>query len=124
MKLLLDMNLSQLWLAVLEEAGIEAVHWSSLGTVYSSDQEIMVYARDHGYTICTQDLDFGLMLASTGDGRPSVLQIRAQRVLPHQIGEQVVSALRQMAAELDKGALVTVDPKKTRVRVLPLKPRD
>jgi predicted nuclease of predicted toxin-antitoxin system len=118
------MNLSQLWLAVLEEAGIEAVHWSSLGTVYSSDQEIMVYARDHGYTICTQDLDFGLMLASTGDGRPSVLQIRAQRVLPHQIGEQVVSALRQMAAELDKGALVTVDPKKTRVRVLPLKPRD
>jgi len=65
----------------------------------------------NGYTVCTQDLDFGLMLASTGDGRPSVLQIRAQGVLPHQIGDQVLEALHQMTPELDAGALVTVDPR-------------
>ncbi len=124
MKLLLDMNLSRLWVGYLEAAGFEAVHWSSIGTAFSPDPEIMVYAHDNAYTICTQDLDFGLMLAATGDGRPSVLQIRARDILPHQIGKQVVAALRRMAPELDRGALVTVDPKKTRVRVLPLGPRE
>ena len=123
MKLLLDMNLSRLWIPVLRGAGFEAVHWSEIGTAVSPDPEIMAHAKLHGYTVCTQDLDFGLMLAATGDGSPSVLQIRARDVLPHQIGDQVLKALARMSDELDAGALVTVDPKKTRVRVLPLKPR-
>ena len=32
-------------------------------------------------------------------------------------------ALQQMASELEEGALVTVDPNRTRLRVLPLQPR-
>jgi len=83
----------------------------------------MLFAQEHGYTICTQDLDFGSMLAATGHGRPSVVQIRAQDVLPIHIGPQVIRALFKMERELEAGALVTVDPKKTRVRVLPLRAR-
>jgi predicted nuclease of predicted toxin-antitoxin system len=123
MKLLLDMNLSQLWLAPIRQAGFEVVHWISIGDAYSDDADIMHYAQEHGYTICTQDLDFGLMLARSGHGSPSVVQIRAQDVLPKDIGPQVILALLRMGPELEAGALVTVDPKKTRVRVLPLKPR-
>jgi hypothetical protein len=32
----------------------------------------------------------------------------------------VIDALQQMGTELDQGALLTVDPKRTRLRVLPL----
>jgi predicted nuclease of predicted toxin-antitoxin system len=124
MKLLLDMNLSPLWLVPLREAGFEVVHWASVGDAYAADAEIMHYAQEHGYTICTQDLDFGLMLATTGHGRPSVVQIRAQDVLPKAIARQVIQALLKMRPFLDEGALVTVDPKKTRVRVLPLRSRE
>ena len=31
MKLLIDMNLSPTWVTAFAEAGIEAVHWSSVG---------------------------------------------------------------------------------------------
>ncbi len=31
MKLLVDMNLSLRWVAVLSDAGVEAAHWSTLG---------------------------------------------------------------------------------------------
>ena len=124
MKLLLDMNLSKQWVPVLEEAGFHAVHWSSIGAAISSDTQIMEYAKANGYSVCTQDLDFGLMLASSGEGKRSVLQIRAQGVLPHQIGEHGLEALRKVVSELEMGALVTVDPKRTRLRVLPLKPRE
>ena len=47
--------------------------------------------------------------------------IRAESVSPAAIGEQVVIALRQMAAELQAGALLTVDPSRTRLSLLPLR---
>ncbi|HEY5329030.1 MAG TPA: DUF5615 family PIN-like protein [Acidobacteriaceae bacterium] len=123
MKLLLDMNLSPLWLATLSHAGFEVIHWSAVGAANAPDHEIMLFAQERGYTICTQDLDFGSMLAASGNGRPSVVQIRSQDILPNGIGMQVVAALLRMSAELEAGALVTVDPRKTRVRVLPFRPR-
>lgn len=45
MKILIDMNLSPRWAAVLEQSGIGAAHWSSLGPVKTPDLEIMAYAR-------------------------------------------------------------------------------
>ena len=122
MKLLLDMNLSPLWLAPLQEAGFDAVHWSSVGRADAPDAELMRFASTNRMVVLTQDLDFGILLASSGADGPSVVQLRSDDVLPGGIGKQVVEALRQMEAELNAGALVTIDPKRTRVRVLPLKP--
>ena len=50
----------------------------------------------------------------------SVLQVRGQNVLPEDIGAIVIAALHQHDAELAAGALVVVELKKSRVRVLPL----
>jgi len=120
MKLLVDMNLSPRWVSMLSDAGIAAVHWSTVGARNAPDAEIMAYAAAHDYVVLTHDLDFGAILAATQGEKPSVVQIRAEDVSPHVIGSPVVSALRQMAEELKAGALVTVDPNRTRLRVLPL----
>jgi hypothetical protein len=37
---------------------------------------------------------------------------------------QVALALRQMRAELEEGALLTIDPKRTRLRLLPLRKKE
>ncbi|MCE1182521.1 MAG: DUF5615 family PIN-like protein [Rhodocyclales bacterium] len=124
MKLLVDMNLSPRWVSVLADAGVEATHWSTLGLISAPDSEIMAYAKLNEYVVLTHDLDFGAILAATHGEKPSVVQIRAEDVSPDVIGAQVVIALRQMAPELEEGALITVDPNRTRLRVLPLRPRD
>ncbi len=124
MKLLVDMNLSPRWIGLLEGAGIEAVHWSSVGASNAPDALIMAYASANGSIVLTHDLDFGTILAATHGEKPSVVQIRAEDVSPDVIGTQVIRALRQMAADLEEGALITVDPNRTRLRVLPLHPRD
>ena len=124
MRLLIDMNLSPRWVGVLTGAGIEAAHWSTLGANNAPDSEIMAYAAAHGYVVLTHDLDFGSILAATHGEKPSVVQIRATDVSPDVIGRQVIIALGQMAAELEEGALLTVDPNRTRLRVLPLRPRE
>ena len=121
MKILIDMNLSPRWQKFLTEAGLQAAHWSELGAGDASDLDIMAYAKAHDYVVLTHDLDFAAILVATHGKKPSVVQIRAEQLAPDVIGSHIVSALRQLAVELDYGALVTVEPKRTRMRVLPLR---
>lgn len=80
----------------------------------------MEYAEAQGFLILTSDLDFGIALAMKSACKPSVVQIRAEDLRPEIQGDTVIRALRQMKDELDRGALVTIEPKRTRLRVLPL----
>jgi predicted nuclease of predicted toxin-antitoxin system len=122
MKLLVDMNLSPRWVELLGKAGFDAAHWSKLGPSNASDAQIMTFARLNGYVVLTHDLDFGAILAATQGTKPSVVQIRSENVGPQVIGQPVIDALLQMTAELERGALLNVDPSRARLRVLPLIP--
>jgi predicted nuclease of predicted toxin-antitoxin system len=119
-QLVIDMNLSVEWVAELARHGWSAVHWSTVGDPAAEDAVIMAWARTNGFVIFTHDLDFATMLALTHATGPSVLQVRGQNVLPEDIGAVVIAALRQYDDALAAGALVVVDLKKSRVRVLPL----
>lgn len=120
MKLLIDMNLSPLWVEFLAGAGFASIHWSGIGKRDAPDSEIMDYASTHGFVIFTHDLDFGALLARRKTAAPSVLQVRTQEVLPEAIGQIVVRALEVSQTYLEAGALVTVDPERSRIRLLPL----
>jgi len=121
MKLLVDMNLSPAWAAVLTQAGWETIHWSGAGNPRATDAEIMAWARQRGFVVFTHDLDFGTILALTQAEGPSVIQVRTQDVTPAAIGKLVVAALRQFQAELEEGALIVLDEATARARILPLK---
>ncbi len=121
MKLLVDMNLSPRWIPLLRGAGWEATHWSEVGKANAPDSEIMTYAAAGNYVILTHDLDFGAILASTGQSIPSVVQIRTEDVSPEAVGQQTVEALRHLATQLEAGALLTIESDRTRLRLLPLK---
>ncbi len=79
----------------------------------------MEWARENGYIVFTHDLDFGALLATTRAQGPSVIQVRAQDVMPRTLGKRLARILRQYESSLEKGALITVDENKSRVRVLP-----
>lgn len=122
MRLLVDMNLSPRWTGFLAGAGIEAAHWSALGAATAPDAEIMAFAKTHDYVVLTHDLDFSAILAATQGAKPSVVQIRSGDVSPDAVGPAVVDAVRQMADDLERGALLTVEPNRRRIRLLPLQP--
>jgi predicted nuclease of predicted toxin-antitoxin system len=120
LRIVIDMNLSPQWVQVLERHNWQAVHWSSVGDPRAADQVIMDWARANRYVVFTHDLDFGAILAVTQAEGPSVLQIRAQNVLPDHLERFVVAALKQYSGLLESGALIVVDESTTRARVLPL----
>ena len=84
----------------------------------------MAYAMTNDFIVLTHDLDFSAILAATQGEKPSVVQIRADDVSPNVIGMQVVAALRQMESELEAGALLTIDPSRTRLNLLPLQRKE
>ena len=120
MRLLVDMNLTPRWVGWLAASGIEAIHWSDIGPGNATDREIMAHARANGLILMTQDLDFGAILAVTQGAGPSVVQIRAEIAIPETVGNAVVDALRQMADDIERGALLSIEPSRTRLRLLPL----
>ena len=123
MRILIDMNLSPRWVDVLADAGIECIHWSSVGETTASDSFIMAFAKGAGYVVLTHDLDFGSILAATHGDKPSVIQIRSRTLSTAAIGPFVVKTLIQMDAEIESGALLTIEPPRARIRLLPLNPR-
>ncbi len=120
MKFLLDVNLSPNWVLEFNKRGIEAVHWSQVGDIRASDAVIMQHARENDYIVFTHDLDFGAMLAATGASSPSVVQIRVQDVAPQSLGPRFFGNFDQIKPHLIQGALVIIDGRKNRVRILPL----
>jgi predicted nuclease of predicted toxin-antitoxin system len=122
MKILLDMNLPPGWVGFLRQEGFEAVHWSEVGDPRSSDTAIMTWAHDHGFVVFTHDLDFSALLAASHAAGPSVIQVRTQNVMPAAIGRDVVRVLRLCAAQIEDGAVVSIDKMASRVRILPIGP--
>jgi predicted nuclease of predicted toxin-antitoxin system len=120
MKILIDMNLSPTWVEAFIKVNIESVHWSSIGDQAAADSVIMAYAKVNGYIVFTNDLDFGIMLAVTKADLPSVIQVRAQDLLPEAISGLVVSSIEQFRPQLEAGALITLDTLRSRVRILPI----
>ena len=105
----------------LNGRGYQSLHWSDVGNPRAPDRAILSWARANEYVVLTHDLDFGTLLATVEPRGPSVIQIRSQDVMPDRLGDVLLAALHSHREALESGALVTVDPERSRVRILPIR---
>ena len=120
MKLLVDMNLSPCFVAALNDSGFSALHWSEVGAFDVPDIEILAYAFLNDQVVVTHDLDFSAILAKTRAIWPSVIQIRATQTNSRDFINTFITALNQYEKKLNQGALLTIEEKSTRIRLLPI----
>jgi len=120
MKFLLDMNLPPRLATVFRENGYESVHWIEVGVRTACDRDIVQWASENGWTIITNDLDFGAILALEGLRLPSVIQIRRLGLMPDAVFPILDRVIQQFTEELASGAIIVIDEKRMRVRLLPL----
>lgn len=121
MKLLIDMNLSPTWVPILEAHGWEAKHWSTVGPGNAPDTVFMRWARENGYVVLTQDLDFAQIPFATGDTGPSVVHLRMNNEFEPAARDRVCAALAQAESSLVQGALLTLSGTRARLRHLPIR---
>ena len=120
MKLLLDMNIPLSYSSLLAEKGVECLRWSDVGATRATDAEIMEYARNHDMIVLTFDLDFSAILSVTHEMTPSIVQIRASILYADRAVDLIASALQGNMEALNKGAILSIDINKARLRLLPL----
>ena len=120
MILLLDMNLSPKLVSMLARLQVDAKHWYMVGCPTATDTEIMAYAKENNCIVVTYDLDFTALLCAAQTQRPSVIQIRKQGIDIDILADLLATAVHQWGDELHNGAILTLDAKKLRVRLLPL----
>jgi len=122
MKLLLDQGLPRSAARFLREAGIDTVHVGEVGYAAADDATILQRARDEKRTVVTLDADFHALLALSQAMYPSVIRIRIEGLYGGQAADLIQTVLARCSEDLEHGAMVTVQPKRIRIRRLPLLP--
>ena len=76
------MGVSMSTVASLREAGYDAVHLRDEGFLRMADSDILDKARLENRVVLTFDLDFGDLLAASGEKLPSVIIFRLRNQTP------------------------------------------
>jgi predicted nuclease of predicted toxin-antitoxin system len=119
MKFLLNMNLPRQLGKQLAGAGHVCRHVGDIGMARASDTEIVAAARRNRETIITHDLDYGGLLAFSGEDAPSVIIFRVHNTRIQNLFDQFVSAWNEIEEPLSNGAIVILEDAVLRIRRLP-----
>ena len=120
MKILIDMNIPLDYSKFLKEKEIEIFRWSDVGLPNAPDEEIMQYAKANNFIVLTSDLDFSALLSMTHAIKPSIIQTRISLIRADRAVDMIISADKRYSNELTQGAILSINPQKARVRLLPL----
>lgn len=121
MKFLADMGISPASVANLRAQGFDAVHLHEQGLDRMDDSDILAKARAEERVVLTHDLDFGDLLAMSGDELPSVVIFRLKDMRSPNINRYLGAILKQYSDLLEQGAVFSVNERRTRVRRLPIR---
>jgi predicted nuclease of predicted toxin-antitoxin system len=120
MKLLLDQGLPRSAAKLLREAGIDAVHVSEIGYSTADDAAILQKGRDEERVVITLDADFHALLALSRATTPSVIRIRIEGLYGQKAADLIQAVLTRCTEDVKQGAVITVQPRRIRIRRLPL----
>lgn len=120
MRILADVHISPRTVEKLLSLGHDVVRVGEMLSASSTDDEIVEEAVRDQRVILTQDLDFSAIVALSGRAAPSVLSLRLSSSRVENVNRSLERALPMIEADLDAGAIVTVEDARVRVRALPV----
>ena len=120
MNFLLDMGIAQSSAAFLRGNGHDAVHLREQGLQRMEDEDIILKARAENRVVLTHDLDFGRIMALSGENLPSVITFRLQDMRVANINHFLALVIERYAEELVRGVLISINEEVIRARFLPV----
>ncbi|MGH7774223.1 MAG: DUF5615 family PIN-like protein [Candidatus Binatia bacterium] len=120
MKFLLDVNVPRELGRRLTAAGHQCRHAGDIGMARKNDTAIIEEARAKSEVIATHDLDYGNLLAFSGERSPSVVIFRLRNVHPDNLFARITAAWPEIEKPLLEGAIVSLEDATVRIRRLPI----
>lgn len=122
MKFLGDMGISQSTVAFLRDKGFDAVHLREQNLQRLPDSEIIQKGHAEGRIILTCDLEFGSLMAASGNIQPSVILFRLEDETPENVNRKLLDVFESSQDALAQGAIIVVEEARHRIRLLPIHP--
>ena len=124
MRLLIDNALSPRLAEELRESGHDVIHVRDIGLESAEDEKLFELAADEDRVLVSEDTDFGTLLSLRESVKPSVVLFRH---MPDRSAAGLLSVLlanlAAVEADLERGAVVVIEPGRVRVRRLPIASR-
>lgn len=120
MKFIADMGISQTTVEWLTEQGFDAIHVRDSKMHRASDTEIVRKAKKEKRIVLTCDLDFGDIVSASDEKSPSVIIFRLENETPGNVNRRLKQVLKESSEYLQKGAIISVEETRHRVRSLPV----
>jgi predicted nuclease of predicted toxin-antitoxin system len=120
MRFLADMGISPRTVAFLNAIGQEAFHLHDENLDEMPDSEILAKAKAEACILLTHDLDFGELLAMSGDVFPTIITFRLRNMTPDNVNHHLAEIIRQHGEALKNGVAMTVTEKRIRIHPLPI----
>ncbi len=120
MNLLLNMNVIPQLATHLAGAGHRCRHARDIGLARAEDPEIIEAAKVAGEVIVTHDLDYGHLLAFSGEAAPSIVILRVRNTHPDALSRRLTDCWPDIEDSLRRGAIVTLEDAAVRIRFLPI----
>lgn len=120
MKFIADMGISQTTVKWLREQGFDAIHVRDINMHRASDAAIVKKAIEEDRVVLPCDLDFGDIISASGESSPSVIILRLTNETSENVNKRLKQVLKESSGVLIKGAIISVEETRHRVRLLPL----
>ena len=120
MRFLVDMCVNVRVAEWLRSQGHDAVHLRDEGLQRLANGEIFQKAASENRAVLTFDLDFSEIAALTQGQLASVVVLRLQNTRFQNVIDRLSAVLLESAAALDKGAVISVEESRHRIRYLPV----
>ncbi len=122
MRFLVDESLQRHVADLLIHNGHNAVHVSDIGLRGAPDETVLAAAGEDSRILITADTDFGTLLALSGAAQPSVILLRRPGRGSAERAQIVLTVVDLVSEALHRGAVITVETTRVRVRELPIEP--
>jgi len=122
MKFLIDNALSPALAALLEQAGHDAIHVRSIGLQHAADDVIFERATLEHRIVVSADADFGTPAVRSHDSRLSSNFAARAAGSRRRWRERCSRTCPSSSTPLENGSMVTFEPARVRVRLLPIGP--
>lgn len=120
MRFLADMCVDVRIVEWLCQKGHDATHLRDQGLHRMPNGDIFEKAIHEDRVVITFDLDFGEIAALTGGQKASVILFRLKNTRTSHVLERLPTVIEGFAAALEKGAIITVEETRYRIRYFPV----
>jgi predicted nuclease of predicted toxin-antitoxin system len=119
-RILADQHISPRPVEFLRGLGHEAIRVTDRLPGNASDSAILSVARREDRLVLTQDLDFTGLVATGETPGPSLIILRLGSPGVEQVNQVLQAVLPLVEEAVRKGAIVSVDDNRVRIRALPV----